>query len=386
MTKMESFAQELIQIPSLSGNERDIALRVAREMRDLGYDEVRVDDACNVIGVVRGEESGPGWLLLSHLDHVDVGNLDEWTHPPFAGVVENGRLYGRGAVDIKGPLAAQVYGAIASKPRRTVIVAAVAKEEIGGVGAEYLVRHLDADIHTCLVGEPSNNRLMIGHRGISRFPLRFRGTAHHASFARIQDNPHFALAEFLTRLRDAELPSHPVLGPSTIAPTITRVDTTSGNLTPNVAEVILDWRTSSENEQEMRRIMASLTEGLPARYTVPPLWSVGPEGSHLPGFYTESTHPATQQVQDVLQDVLANPPAPGLWPFSTDGRYTHARGIVTLGLGPGDPALAHTTAESIPVAELHVHVQVLRALLRQAPAGPATASTVPAESLPAEVP
>ncbi|AFZ69331.1 M20 family metallopeptidase [Deinococcus peraridilitoris] len=365
---MVQFAQDLIRIPSLSGREDEIATRVTQEMERLNYDDVRVDEVGNVLGVIRGQESGPGWLLLSHLDHVDVGNHEEWPHPPYGAVIEEGRLYGRGAVDIKGSLAAQVYGAITVKPRRSVLVAAMVKEEIGGIGAAHFTRHLDMDVGLCLVGEPSQNSLMIGHRGVARFPVRFRGVAHHAGFARSQDNPHFALAEFLVRLRDAALPSHPVLGSSSIAPTVMNADTASGNLTPNVTRIILDWRTSSESETEMRCMMARLTEGLPAEYAVPPLWTTGPTGMHLPGFYTEPDHIAVQQIQRTLEQVLHHPASPGLWSFSTDGRYTHAQGIMTLGLGPGDPALAHTTAEFVAITELLDYTRVLSSMLSQTPA------------------
>lgn len=367
-SSMVQFAQDLIRIPSLSGHEDEIARRVTQEMQRLGYDDVRVDEVGNVLGIIHGQESGPGWLLLSHLDHVDVGNHDEWPHPPYGAVIKEGRLYGRGAVDIKGPLAAQVYGAVTMKPRRSVLVAALVKEEIGGIGAAHFTRHLGMDVRLCLVGEPSQNHLMIGHRGVARFPVRFRGSAHHASFACAQENPHFALAEFLLRLRDTALPSHAVLGSSSIAPTVMHADTSSGNLTPNLIEVVLDWRTSSEDVTGMRALMARLTEGLPTEYVVPPLWATGPAGMHLPGFYTERDHAAVQQVQQALEQVLTDPPPPDLWPFSTDGRYTHARGIITLGLGPGNPALAHTTAESIAITELLEYTRVLAILLQQTPA------------------
>ncbi|WP_456477273.1 M20/M25/M40 family metallo-hydrolase, partial [Oceanithermus sp.] len=113
------FTRRLVQTPSPSREEGELAERVVAEMLRLGYDEAYVDAVGNAVGRIRGREEGPGWLLLTHLDHVDVGDEANWPHPPFSGHVdEAGRLWGRGAVDIKGPLAATVYGAAAARGGR----------------------------------------------------------------------------------------------------------------------------------------------------------------------------------------------------------------------------------------------------------------------------
>ena len=348
----------------MPGQEADLAARALREWQNLGFDQTLTDAAGNALGLVRGREDGPAWLLLTHLDHVHEGDVGLWPHPPFKAVLEGGKVYGRGAVDIKGPLAAQTYAlakllARGERPRANVWLAAVTEEEIGGTGAAYLIRHPPGEIGAVIVGEPSGNRLMLGHRGVAHVHVTLSGTAHHASLS-LQDNPLHALGELLRRVREVELPVHPVVGRSSLTPTQIETDSGSENLTPNTATVTLDWR-SSEGEAEMRATLETLLEGLPAAHDLAPMWTP----QNTPGF---ATPPNAALVQKVLP--YTRPPmienghdAPGIWSFATDGRYTHQAGWPTVGWGPGNEKLAHTVREAIGVDELEAYVKALSELL-----------------------
>lgn len=304
---------------------------------------------------------------------MDVGDPSLWAHPPFEGALVAGRVHGRGAVDIKGPFAAQAHAAAPAgrrRPRRDVLVASAVDEEVGGRGAVHLFASLPVPTPlgpfvpgACVVGEPSSNRVMLGHRGVARLTVEFRGCAHHASLARQPENPHFAAAAFLRRLERLELPDDPVLGASTIAPTLVRADTASANLTPNRVELTLDWRTTSESRERMIAVLAELAAGLPARFDVPAPWTDSGAGLNSPGFTVAPGHPLVRALLEVVRSVDPTSPEPGVWRFATDGRFAHARGIPTVGFGPGDEALAHTTAESIEVAALDLHVRALERLL-----------------------
>src|SRR3954470_22548892 len=131
-----AFAQRLIQTPSLPGEEGDAARLVRSEMQALGYDDTWIDEVGNVVGVIRGTGGGRSLMFNTHLDHVDVGDVSGWQFPPYEGKIADGVLWGRGAVDIKGPTAAQVHGA--ALPRMAdvalpgdVYVAGVVQEEVG---------------------------------------------------------------------------------------------------------------------------------------------------------------------------------------------------------------------------------------------------------------
>jgi len=102
-----NFAQQLIRTPIFTGQEGDLAKLVMNKMAELDYDHVTVDALGNVIGIV-GE--GPTRILFdSHMDTVGVNHPEEWRYDPFGGQINDGKLYGRGSVDMKSALAAVVF-------------------------------------------------------------------------------------------------------------------------------------------------------------------------------------------------------------------------------------------------------------------------------------
>jgi len=100
------FTRRLIQTPSLSGQESEVAKLMESALEALDYDDVWVDEAGNVIGVVRGTGQGRSVQFNAHLDHVDSGETALWSRPPFDAEIDDGILYGRAASDVKGAMAA----------------------------------------------------------------------------------------------------------------------------------------------------------------------------------------------------------------------------------------------------------------------------------------
>ena len=375
---LTAFLQDLIRIHALSEQEMEIGARVLLELEKLGFDAALRDEHGNIFGVVRGLEPGPAWLLITHLDHVHEGDLSLWTHPPYEAILEQdsvrGRwIHGRGAVDIKGPLSAQVYAlgellARGQRPQNDVVVAAFVQEETGGYGIARFMESLDQNhcpkvgsvlegkifsIGPVLVGEPSSNTVMLGHRGVCNVEVVFHGVAHHASLGLNDQNPMFELAKVLARLETLDLPIHPIVGRSTLTPTQVRCDSGSHNLTSNTVTLMLDWR-FTESETDKEALLETLLEGVNASYILHPLWTV----QNTPGFWIEPGHAL---VQKVLEHVPNKQTV--IWKFATDGRYTFRDGIPSVGYGPGDSSLAHTTGEKVSVFELLEHVQVLQSLL-----------------------
>lgn len=370
-----AFAQRLIRTPSMPGEEATLAALVADELRALGYDEVWGDAIGNVYGRVHGRDrSLPALALNTHLDHVDPGDPALWPSPPFAAEIRDGRLIGRGAADIKGPLAVQVYSAAGllragDRPRRDVVFCGVVEEEVGGAGAIYWAEHLDYPVELVLLGEPSSNTLALGHRGIVQFWLTFHGRSAHASAPERADNPNYALASFLSRLEAAagELRAHPVLGPTTVAPTIVQVDTTSGNVTPAWTRVLLDFRTAAESVAGLRAFIARLAGESAHTVTyaegMEPLAPDGAEAT-ITGFFTSPDSPLVARARAALGRGMGREPELTRYRFATDGRHFAPHGIPALGFAPGDEEAAHTAGESISLAQmaeaLRAHVQLLR--------------------------
>ena len=238
-----AFAQRLVQTPSLPGQEAQMAELIQAEMVRLGYDRVWVDEVGNVIGRIDGGE-GPSLMLNGHMDHVDAGDPSCWPHPPFGGEVHAGELWGRGAADMKGAVAAMVYAGgivkqVGARPPGDLYVTGVVQEEVGGLGARHLARNLP--VARAVVGEASANHLRRGHRGRVELVARLEGRSVHASMPDLGINPHFSLARFLASLRSLEMATDPDYSASTVAPTLLVSETQSANVTPATLQLTLDW-------------------------------------------------------------------------------------------------------------------------------------------------
>ena len=368
------FAQRLIRTPSMPGQEATLAALVADELRALGYDEVWGDAAGNVYGRLYGaDRSLPALVLNTHLDHVDPGDLALWPTPPFAAEIVDDRLVGRGACDIKGPLAAQVYAGAAlrrasQRPQRDVVFCGVTQEEVGGAGAIYWAEHLDYPVELIVLGEPSGNTLALGHRGILELWLTFHGRSVHASAPERGQNPNYALAAFLMQLEAAvaALPVHPILGPTSVAPTIVQVDTTSGNVTPAWTRVLLDFRTATESVNSLSALIDRLAGDAPHSLSYAEgLAPLAGSDAPLTGFYTPPDSPLVARAAAAIAHGAGRAPELTRYRFATDGRHFAPHGLPVVGYAPGEEHMAHTAGESIPLAQVGENLRGLVALLRE---------------------
>ena len=179
---------------------------------------------------------------------------------------------------MKGPVAAMVYGAaqfkeLGIKPAGDVLMTVAVMEEIGGLGSQFLGHPHSG--RCGIVGEPSSNQLRLGHRGRMEIQVKFAGKSAHASAPSLGINPHFAAAEFLSRLGEIELADDPVLGPSTIAPTLYQTDQESANVIPAEVTLFLDWRNSpSESPDKAEQAIRSLAQSCSASLSDPPVVNI----------------------------------------------------------------------------------------------------------------
>jgi acetylornithine deacetylase len=159
------------------GGEQAIALFVADWCTSRGFEvELVGDDRPSVIARRRGSGLGRSLLLNAHVDTVGVAGMEA----PFEPRVEDGRLYGRGAYDMKGSLAALMLAAAeAPQLRGDIIVTAVADEELASVGTEAVLERVTAD--AALVAEPTELRVAVAHRGFVGFEIETAGVAAHGS-------------------------------------------------------------------------------------------------------------------------------------------------------------------------------------------------------------
>ncbi|WP_160148104.1 M20 family metallopeptidase [Rubripirellula obstinata] len=366
--RLVSFTQSIVRSPSLSGCEGEVAKLILLEMKSLGYDEVWTDQVGNLVGKINGD-GGPTIMLNGHMDVVDPGPDDGWPHAAYGGEIVDGNLWGRGSVDMKGPVAAMIYGAaqfkqLGKKPIGDVLMTVAVMEEIGGLGSQFLVTETTADAG--IVGEPSSNQLRLGHRGRIEIQVKFSGRSAHASAPSLGINPHFAAAEFLSRLGEIELADDPVLGRSTIAPTLYKTDQVSANVIPAEVTLFLDWRNApSETPELAEQAIDTLAQSCTADFSDPPVVNVTRKmfktytgasrdfAAIFPPFVTQPSDRLAEVAGQVITSSTGNQQS-DVWQFATDGGHLMKAGIPVVGFGPGDDRLAHTNQEHLNVAELQV--------------------------------
>jgi acetylornithine deacetylase len=208
-------------VPGAAG-EAAIAQAIAAELVRIGLD-VELHDAApgrpNVVGVLEGRARGRSLMLCGHTDTVGVSGMDA----PFDPVERNGRLYGRGAQDMKGGVAAMIDAARvlaeSGLPSGRLIIAAVVDEEYGSVGADALVTRIRAD--AAVVTEPTDLQIAIGHKGFAWTEIRTRGRAAHGSRPRDGRDAILRMGRVLTALEalDRALQAaspHPLLGTASL--------------------------------------------------------------------------------------------------------------------------------------------------------------------------
>ncbi|MGQ9477116.1 MAG: M20 family metallopeptidase [Candidatus Bipolaricaulia bacterium] len=370
-----ALARSLIRIRSVNppGNEEEIARYIRGYLYESGLEAelVPLDEPgrSSLVGRLPGRERG-SIVLCGHLDTVAVEEDEPWTKPPFEGLIEDGRLYGRGAADMKGGLAVILQAArlLAAKgrrsPRKTLLLALTADEEQGYRGAETLIeRDFFADAEFMVVAEPTDGKVFIGEKGELWLRARFLGRAAHGSTPELGASAVLPAAAFCTRLNSeaAKLPAVEGLGKTTL-----NIGRFHGgwrvNIVPDRAEVELDFRVISEEAKERAiELVKRLGEEAAKRAGT--------------GFEHEllSYHPPvfSDRNDGYVREFLARAgeaaPGPGVAPYCTDAATIIPKAQIPFVLfGPGSIALAHRPDEYVELGSLERALEVLLAFLKGA--------------------
>jgi acetylornithine deacetylase len=202
---------ELVRIDSVNpdlvpggAGEGEIAKFVASWLEDAGL-EVESEELApgrwNVVGIARGSGGGRTLILNAHMDTVGTAGMESPLDPR----EENGRIYGRGAYDMKASLAGIMLAgarAVEAGLRGDVIVTAVADEEVGSIGSEAAARLYSAD--AALVAEPTEERLAVAHRGFAWIEIETRGKAAHGSRYDLGEDAITRMGHVLVRLEELD--------------------------------------------------------------------------------------------------------------------------------------------------------------------------------------
>ena len=354
-----AFLKELVKTPSLSGEEETIAGIISEKLAELGY-AVEVDGMGSIIAR-RGGGNGKTILFDGHLDHIQPGAPEGWSHGPYEAEVVDGTLYGRATVDMKGALAAMIYGCAAPEVDGTVVLTFVVHEETNeGVATKKIIEEKGLSIDACVLGEPTDLQLSVGQRGRCVFKITTKGATSHASMPELGVNALYLMTPIIDRIRDENkrLPTHPFLGQGSMAVTALRCLPGAGPIVPDHCEIEVDRRlVPQETLEGVLEEMRVLASGAQVELLVDKLdcytgYSTEAD-QYFPGWIIEEDHWAVQESLEALTDGMKIKPDIISWRFSTDGIATAGQlGIPTVGFGPGDPTLAHQSDEHISLDDV----------------------------------
>ncbi|MDD3212816.1 MAG: ArgE/DapE family deacylase [Eubacteriales bacterium] len=355
------FLQDLIALDTANppGNERIAAEYVARRLGEYGI-------ACEVTPVAEGRSNvvtapmgeGLAVLLSGHLDVVPTG--EGWNSDPFQPVCQDGRIYGRGACDMKGGVAAMMAAAVWAKRHEAEAVpfrlAFTVDEELYGLGTRTLLTTLPPQsVRYCILGEPTGNELHIAHRGAIRFRVKIEGRSCHAG------NPGMGVnaLEYMARVIDAVQAvnrtlgrehRHSVLPPASMCCTTIRAGT-KDNIVPDTCEMTIDCRPLPGDTAEafqkailtqLGTISGSHNE---VRLTMTPYINMPPGG-------VAEDSGIVRWARANFRSAFGQEPKVDGFPACCDLAYFTGAGIPALLYGPGFIAQAHTANEFVDIRQL----------------------------------
>ena len=362
---MLEFAQKLVQTKSYSGQKEPLIRLVEREMKRLGYEEVRIDSMGNVLG--RIGTGAKSILFDAHGDTVEVPDEKEWKIPPFSGQIVDGYLHGRGSVDMKSSIAATVYaGAIAQKKgwlkNKTIYVSCtVFEEDCDGENLKHLFREFQFRPDYVVIAEPSNNVITLGHKGKAQIVIRTQGISAHGAAPEKGMNAVYEMAEIIQRVERTHqnLAVKDGLKGSLVLSRVSSVSA-SLNAVPSACEIYLDRRTiPGETATTVQREIEAIIEDKSASWEIGTLhrksWTgmdIEYQPFHEP-WKIDPDHELTQACTKAYQKNFGHEPTEfGFWDFSTNAVTPVSMGIPTIGFGPGDYQLAHMRDEHCPVDQI----------------------------------
>ena len=376
---LSRLAQQLVNIrsvyePEQGGSEKEVAEFVAAALRDLGLEPILEEAAPgrpNVICDWQGSAFDPArhrtLMLEGHTDVVTEGDASLWHHPPFAGVIEDGRLHGRGACDMKAGVAAAM--AALDAVRRTapelpgrIRLGIVADEEGMMLGIKHFIERGWADeVSGAIICEPEENELCLFQKGAMRVRVTFTGVMAHGAMPYAGVNPIAGLSSFIERVKgleaaeQARLGEHEHLGLPWLTPTIVRAPIAGEaqhNVMPESALLALDIRTVPGQDHaallaELERFaeqLASSTPGL--RVEVACFES-------RPWTETPADDPLVRALEAAYPLVLGASPRYGGVPGATDGTFLRAWADVPIvTVGPGVRTVPHQRDEYVDLADV----------------------------------
>ena len=319
----------------------------------------------SLAAVVEGAEGGPALVLNGHTDTVPIGDASSWTKNPFAGEVEDGFVYGRGACDMKAGLAIEI--ALAHffndlpQQRGSLVLHFAAGEERGEPGTLSLLKAGFAGDYGISL-EPTDLKIALATRGAARFVIRIEGKSSHSGRPELGLNPVWPLRQVLDMLfeyhQEVSTKKHPMLPPACCTPTMIRSGM-NDNTVPQECEVWVDRRLlPGERTEDVCEILSDRLKSIMAenggyRLGISTILSAEPAE-------VDSTSYLAARLMQSMIDITGRPTE--LWgaPYGSDVRHlVNDAGMEAVTFGPGSIEVCHQPDEKVPIQQLEEAAKVV---------------------------
>ncbi len=365
---MVKFARDIIKTPSFSGQEGNLVKRIAKEMKKVGFDKIKIDKMGNILGFIG---NGKKKIMLdAHIDTVGIGDRAAWKIDPFAAVLKNDTIYGRGATDQKLSMVSMVYAGKLIKQLKLqndftfIVVGSCQEEDCDGLPLLHIINKEKIKPDYVVLTEPTNLAVYRGHRGRMEMKVIVKGKSCHASAPERGDNAVIKMtqvAQEITAL-NKKLKKDKFLGKGTVAVTSIECKTPSLNAVPDECTVYLDRRltvgeTLKTSVAEIKRLAS--VKKFKAKVEVLQYNAVSWKGlkvgqeKYFPTWVLPASHKLVRAGVEAGKIALGKNPVVDKWVFSTNGVASAGRlKIPSIGFGPSDEIYAHTVKENMPVKHL----------------------------------
>jgi len=369
--------KDLIRIPShwaQEKREKPIAEYLLRLFEREGvetYLQEVYENRPNIVAILRGTGNGKSLMFNGHIDTVPPFGMED----PFSGVIKDGKLYGRGAADMKSGIGTMAYALILLKRANIklkgdlVFVGVIDEDAAGSAGTRYIIEHGPLTDYA-IVGEPTSLQPVTAHKGIDYFEVTFIGKSVHSSVPENGVNANLAAAEFISRIEEELMPVyskkiHPLCGAPTINVTLIQGSAkanmpfllgkspTFAGIIPDICKVYIDirwtpYQSVEELENDIKKLALKVQKnrsGIKADVNYIPL--------PRPAMEIAADNPLVQSIQSNSQCVLGSKfPIKGESYWGDSGLLYGLAKIPTIMYGPGDIGCAHSDVEWVDISEL----------------------------------
>ena len=369
---LDSLIQKMIQTRSYSGEEGPIVEFLVATMKEFGFDQAYHDSLGNAVGVIG---DGPVKILFDgHIDTVKVTETENWPHPPFDGKIVDGKIFGRGVVDEKSAVAGFIVAGKILKecyegrdwPFTLTVVGSVQEEDYDGYPLYHLIEKDGNRPDYVVLGEPTNMRVLRGHRGRMELKLETRGVSAHGAHNEQGINAIYKMSRVIQgieKLNEELQPVDPLIKGSA---TVSEVRSHAPSLcsVSDFCQIHVDRRlTVGETRETVIAEMEKIAEDAGVEDVVVSIphyngvsWKETKfsQEAYFPTWILEKDHPLVEAGLDTASEVLERKAEEGFWGFSTNGVATAGLlNIPTIGFAPGLEELAHSSNEYIVLEDLH---------------------------------